>query len=116
MTRTDWQIHDRILHKLNITMSNIERRKVELLNEVKDEAERLGTSHPWQVTLQLDEHSCLSLVGALQLALRHPKFQTRPTSKWIRGLVDDLIAKIPNERQKLKKIAELGFNQNFDSL
>ncbi len=90
--------------------------KIKTLEDSQAEATQLGPLHPWEVRLDLDELACLSLVGTLQLALRHPQFQTKPTGHFMRQLVTDLIGRIPPERPALRKLALMGFNQSFDDV
>jgi hypothetical protein len=44
-----------------------------------------------------DLAALMSVVGALQLALRHPGFKDRPTARTVRGVVDLLIARTAEE-------------------
>jgi hypothetical protein len=69
----------------------IEKQK--LLLRIAQEA-RIGKD--FILPVHLDLHSLMCLVGALQLALRHPA-NTGPSSKVVRELIDAIIARVGNE-------------------
>lgn len=87
------------------------RHKQEMLAAAEEEMKRWGDR---PLRLDIDITTCLGMIGALQLALRHPGFQKRPSADVVRKLVFAFIRQIPPDYPALKKLMELGFHQRFD--
>lgn len=85
--------------------------------QLKTQAEAVAEMERWgdrTIVLQLDIATLLGVVGALQLALRHPQFAQRPSALQVRALIMDLEKQIPAEFPAIKKIINLGFHPRFD--
>jgi len=84
-------------------------------NELLDRMTQEMTASPgFVLPIHLDLPTLLSLVGALQLSLRHPR-NTGPTSQIVRQLINGIIDRI--ETHGFKATAELmrlGFNPEHD--
>jgi hypothetical protein len=68
-------------------------------------------AHPLPtVRIDMDEPTLTAVVGALQLALRHPAFKSGagPTYQTVRNFVDVIIERLPAERPLLKQLMQMG--------
>jgi len=83
-----------------------------LIASAAAEAEELPAD--FGVHVVFDINSLMATVGALQLAMRHPKFNKSPSHKTIRRAVDTMIAGIPGEMSALRELARLGDNPKYD--
>lgn len=86
--------------------------KQELLKAVAAEVERLPKD--WSVDVSYDVHMLMSVIAALQLAMRHPKLKTTPTFHVIKHVVSHLMAGIPEDMPALREMARLGDNPKYD--
>jgi hypothetical protein len=67
------------------------------------------------MSLVLDMPTTLRLVGALQLALRHPAFKNSPGGKSVREFVQAVEGQIPEQMTGLHQLIRLGYEQEFDA-
>lgn len=89
---------------------SIDERKAALLPKVIGEVERWG-GRP--ITMDLDIATLLSIVGALQLAMRHPGFKGHAQSHAYQ-FVKSIEVAIPEDFPAIKETIGLGFNRDFD--
>ena len=68
----------------------------------------------WEVPILLDMASLFVVIGAMQLALRHPQFRQTPSAKAARRIIDTLISGIPDNCPASKELARLGDNPKYD--
>lgn len=86
-----------------------------LLAAVNHEQEELKLLNPdWEVPVHFDMTSLIAIVGALQLAMRHPQFKKRPSAAVIRKIISTLITGIPEEMPATRELARLGDNPKLD--
>ena len=85
----------------------------ERLEEYGAALKRLSETHP-TILFELAPAEMMSIVGGLQLALRHPNF-TGPSAqicrKWIRAFQEQ----IAQEEPVVADVIEMGFNPEFDT-
>ena len=87
------------------------KEKEKLLADSADEMARWGNR---PIILEMDITRAMVFCGALQLALRHPGFATRPSAGEARSIVFDLANQIPEDFPALRKMIMLGFHSKFD--
>lgn len=66
------------------------------------------------VVAQLDAAALLGLVGAAQLALRHPGFSGKPSASYVKAWIVGIADQLRGEYPALAHIIDLGFNPKFD--
>lgn len=67
------------------------------------------------VEIKINTMQALALLGTCQLALRHPGFAKRPTSKWIDAFARDLQKLITTNAPGLAFLCDAGWNKRFDA-
>jgi len=77
-------------------------------------SEQKGLPKDWLLPVHWDMTCLISVIGALQLAMRHPHFKKRPTHAMIRQIVDQLISGIPENMPATRELARLGDNPKYD--
>lgn len=87
------------------------KRKQELLERITEEVKRFGDR---PIILELDLNAAFTIVGALQLALRHPQFTKMQSAAAVRAFVLEVRNQIPAEFQALRESIWLGFHPRFD--
>lgn len=80
------------------------------------QAEFKAAAKHFHIDLHVDELELLCLTSTLQLAMRHPVFQSRPTGKWCQAFIEKLIAAVPQDRPALRAMLEAGNNPAFDEM
>jgi hypothetical protein len=83
-----------------------------LLAAVNHEQESLPKD--WRLQVMLDMVSLLTLIGALQIAMRHPQFKKTTSHAMIRRIIDTLISGIPEDMPATRELARLGDKPKFD--
>lgn len=66
------------------------------------------------VVIEMDITTAVGMIGALQLALRHPGFRNRPTARAVRGTLDQLIDALSEGDAEFREFLKLGNNPAFD--
>ena len=84
----------------------------QLLAAASAEAEDLPKD--WELPVHWDLTCLMSVIGTLQLAMRHPQFKKRPTAKLTRQIIDQLISGIPENMPATRELARLGDNPKYD--
>lgn len=88
-----------------------EQQKERLIDFAVEEA-KAGKN--FILPIHLDLHSLMCVVGALQLALRHPA-NTGPSSKVVRELIDGIIERVEHAGYVVTaQILRLGDNPEYD--
>jgi hypothetical protein len=86
-------------------------RKQALLAAAESEMKAWGER---PLVIEVDIAGALVFCGAMQLALRHPGFAARPSSKLCREIVMELADQVPEDFPALRELIRLGFHQRFD--
>lgn len=81
---------------------------------VREQEELKDLNKDWELQIDFDMTALLSTIGALQLAMRHPKFKDRPTHAVICHVIDAMISGIPADMPATRELARLGDNPKFD--
>lgn len=84
---------------------------LDLCSACLDEQTKAAMEMP--ITVQMEVLDAVSLIGALQLVLRHPEFRKRPTAKFVEGWTRQLQEHI-SLTPVLAELLELGWNPAFD--
>jgi hypothetical protein len=66
------------------------------------------------IEMHIDVLEGLSLLGALQLSLRHPNFKKTTTAKFIDAFARSLQETIVKKAPGLEFLCEAGWNERFD--
>jgi hypothetical protein len=66
------------------------------------------------IIIHTDVVTAVTLVGTLQLALRHPEFKKRPTWGTVRNFVDSLIQALSKDDQGFREFLKLGDHPDYD--
>ena len=77
--------------------------------------EQDGLAKDWELPVHWDMTCLITVIGALQLAMRHPGFRKTPSSKNVRAIIDQLISGIPEDCPATRELAKLGDNQKIDA-
>lgn len=77
-------------------------------------AEQEQLPDDWILPVHLDMFSLMTVIGTLQLAMRHPEFRKRPTAAAVRQIIDQLIAGIPEQCPATRELVRLGDNPDYD--
>ena len=66
--------------------------------------------------LDVDESVLTSLIGTLQLAMRHPRFKQSGSHAYrqMRELIDKVIRQLPENRPALKRLLKMGDREEYD--
>jgi hypothetical protein len=92
-------------------MRGIDERKREILERATAE---MHAARGYALPVHMDLATALAVVGALQLALRHPA-NTGPSSEAVRGVIAAVIQRIEEDGfPSLAGLARLGDNPTFD--
>ena len=76
---------------------------------------KAANAHQYQIPVHLDLASAMCLIGAVQLALRHPK-NVGPSATAVRKMTDELIERIREDGFEANaEIARLGYDPAHDS-
>lgn len=84
----------------------------ELINAAAAETKRLPDD--WGVTAHFDIATLTYTIGALQLALRHPKFGKERGAMVVRHVIAHLIAGVPEDMPATRELLRLGGNPKYD--
>lgn len=88
------------------------KRKADLLARTAEEGKIWGER---PIVLHMDLSTTLCMVGALQLALRHPKYGTMSGANQVRDLVLAIRDQVPaDEFPAIREMISLGFHPRFD--
>jgi hypothetical protein len=66
-----------------------------------------------QISLKLSVEKFFELIGAVQLACRHPQF-TGPTRNRVERIVRQCMSEMPREMTTFRAVVAQGWNQNLD--
>ncbi|MCI0391872.1 MAG: hypothetical protein MOB07_24280 [Acidobacteria bacterium] len=80
--------------------------------EVFDALNRMEQKHGHMV-VPLDFTALPAVIGALQLALRHPEFAPRPSAQIVRRAIRNIQDGL-KEEPVLVALIEMGFNPHYD--
>lgn len=82
-----------------------------LITAATAEAKRLHKD--WSVNVNYDLATLITLIGTLQLAMRHPQFRKKPSFA-VRNAVAHLMAAIPEDMPATRELVRLGDNPQYD--
>lgn len=69
----------------------------------------------FKIPVELDATCATTLVGTLQLAMRHPQFdQLSAAGQIISEIIAGIVSRIPPDCPNIRKLIEAGFDKSFD--
>jgi hypothetical protein len=67
-----------------------------------------------EVTVTLGVGETVTLIGVIQLALRHPLYRERPSAKGVENICRMLIDGLASRDERIRPMLEMGFDERFD--